>query len=310
MKTTIKRAAAYVIDSMVLVLIASLISNIPFLNPQLEQYNKYYNKLINLTEKYNSFSNDLEKYYEDEQLNESDYQQLIEDYPSYKEVVALYYEDGALDSDEYDSLLEEVTDRYQEEYIKLYYQEEKNATFSYAIYIIVTILYFGLFNKITNGQTLGKKIFRLKIVKKDNSSPNLINYLLRSILIYNTIYYIIAMITTYLLSQNSYYTLVTIVYQIQYYIQLIIMIMVVMREDGRGLHDMLGNTSVVMLDKNGNIIQKTTQNNKEEDHEEATTSKRTKKEIETTKEKEKPQKSNAPKTPNKKTRKKGEANEK
>lgn len=254
MKKILKRVAAYVIDFMVLMIVASLISNITFINPQVKNYNKYYNELTEVTKEYSSFTKDLKEYY-DNGLEQSNYEKLIDDHESYEKTVYSYYEDGILEKEEYDDLLKEVEKDYQEQYKELYYKIEKNSTISYITYIVFTILYFGLFNLITDGQTLGKKIFRLKIVKRDGTKSNIINYLLRSILLYNTIYYLIAVISVYLLNQDSYYTLTSIVYQIQYYIQLIIMLMIVMRTDGVGLHDLLGNTKVIALDKDGKIIE-------------------------------------------------------
>lgn len=255
MKTILKRIAAYVIDLMILIILASLLSNIEFLNPQLNNYNKYYNKLVDLTNEYNSFTEDLEDYYENEELNSEDYDKLINDYQSYEKIVYSYYEDGKLEKEEYDDLLEEVKADYEEEYKNIYYKVEKNSTISYATYIIITILYFGIFNLITDGQTLGKKLFRLKIVKKDGSKANILNYILRSILLYNTIYYLVAIICVYTLNADTYYNVATIAYQIQYYLQLIIMFMIILSKDGRGLHDIIGNTKVIAFDREGNIIE-------------------------------------------------------
>ena len=129
------------------------------------------------------------------------------------------------------------------------YKIAKNSSISSAIYIIVTILYFGIFNLVTDGQTLGKKIFKLKIVSSvsDDSKPNIVSYLIRSVLLYNTIYYLVSLIGIYTLNKENYYLVTNIVYQIQYYIQIIIICMVMLRTDGRGLHDILAKTKVISI---------------------------------------------------------------
>lgn len=255
MKKIFKRITAYLIDLMILVILVSLISNTSLINKQLDKYNKYYNQLIELSTETNKVITDLEEYYKNEELKDEDYQKLIEDNPNYKENVYKYYEDSKLEKEEYENLIKDIKKDYQNKYIKIKYKIEKNSTISNISYLLIIILYFGVFNLITNGQTLGKKLFRLKIVKKDDTKPNIINYLLRSILLYNVIYLIVSLVCVYTLNSKDYYTITSIIYEIQYYIQWIIIFMITIRKDGRGLHDLIGNTKVIALDKEGNIIE-------------------------------------------------------
>lgn len=253
MKKIIKRILAYTLDLLVIVLISSTLSNIKIINKQLDNYNEYYDELIQISTEYNNFMTDLDEYYTKE-LSEENYQKIIENNPNYKKYISKYYEDKKLEKDEYEKIKTESKDIYQKKYQKLYYKIEQNSTITYIIYLIIIVLYFGLFNLITNGQTIGKKIFRLKVVKKDGTEAQLINYLIRSILPYNIIYYIIAIIGIHILNQNNYYTISNIIYEIQSCIQWIIIIMIIIRTDGRGIHDLIGNTKVIALDKEGNII--------------------------------------------------------
>ena len=254
MRKTIKRAVAYAVDLMVLVLLASLITNTPAINRQLNNYNKYYEELVEKSEEYNDFLKDLDDYYENEELTKENYQSLITEYEGYKEDLDKYYEDEVLEPEEYDKLKDDLKTSYEKEYKELYYKIEKNSTISYIAYLIITVLYFGVFNVITNGQTLGKKIFRLKIVKKNGQKAGFFNYILRSILLYNSIYYLVVLIGVYTINPNSFYTLSSVTYEIQYYLQWIIIIMMMLRADGRGLHDFIGGTKVIELDREGNEI--------------------------------------------------------
>lgn len=245
MKTILNRVFAYAVDLLILLLVSSILTNISFLNPQLKNYNKYYGQLSDYAKEYNSFINDLEKYYKDGELNEKNYAKLIENHKEYEKVLSKYYEDSKLSKKEYKKLESEVEKDYQKKYEDLAYKIAKNSSISSAIYIIVTILYFGIFNLVTDGQTLGKKLFKLKIVSTSNNKPSIGNYLIRSVLLYNTIYYLVSLIGIYTLNQENYYLVTNIVYQIQYYIQIIIICMVMLRTDGRGLHDILAKTKVI-----------------------------------------------------------------
>ncbi len=249
MKTILNRVFAYAVDLLILLLVSSILTNISFLNPQLKNYNKYYGQLSDYAKEYNSFISDLEKYYKDGELSEKNYTKLIENHKKYEENLSKYYEDSKLSKKEYKKLEGEVEKDYQKKYEDLAYKIAKNSSISSAIYIIVTILYFGIFNLVTDGQTLGKKIFKLKIVSSvsDDSKPNIVSYLIRSVLLYNTIYYLVSLIGIYTLNKENYYLVTNIVYQIQYYIQIIIICMVMLRTDGRGLHDILAKTKVISI---------------------------------------------------------------
>lgn len=247
MKTILNRVFAYAVDLLILLLVSSILTNISFLNPQLKNYNKYYGQLSDYAKEYNSFISDLEKYYKDGELSEKNYTKLIENHKKYEENLSKYYEDSKLSKKEYKKLEGEVEKDYQKKYEDLAYKIAKNSSISSAIYIIVTILYFGIFNLVTDGQTLGKKIFKLKIVSSDDGKPNIVSYIIRSVLLYNTIYYLVSLIGIYTLNKENYYLVTNIVYQIQYYIQIIIICMVMLRTDGRGLHDILAKTKVISI---------------------------------------------------------------
>ena len=257
MKKIWKRILAYIIDMMVILIISQSLSGIPFINKQLDKYNKYYQEYTELVEIYTGFKVELTNNFKDQKLTEKEYNSLIKNYPSYKDRLTKSYEDQKLTEKEYNALVKEIDNKYQSDYEEVYYQVEKNSITYFVIYLIAVFAYFVGFNKITNGQTLGKKLTRLKIVNsKDNSKPIPIwSYLVRAILLYQPIYYIVKLIGINILSMNQYYNITSIFYDIQYYLELIIIAMVMIRQDGKGLHDFLAKTRVVLLDKDGNEIE-------------------------------------------------------
>ena len=257
MKKIWKRILAYIIDMMVILIISQSLSGIPFINKQLDKYNKYYQEYTELVETYTGFKVELTNNFKDQKLTEKEYNSLIKNYPSYKDRLTKSYEDQKLTEKEYNALVKEIDNKYQSDYEEVYYQVEKNSITYFVIYLIAVFAYFVGFNKITNGQTLGKKLTRLKIVNsKDNSKPIPIwSYLVRAILLYQPIYYIVKLIGINILSMNQYYNITSIFYDIQYYLELIIIAMVMIRQDGKGLHDFLAKTRVVLLDKDGNEIE-------------------------------------------------------
>lgn len=254
MNKIIKRIVAYFIDVLVVTLVAYLLGYTSILNPQLNKYNKYYDEYIEINESYTEFIKYLEKSYEDKKISSKEYNKIVEKHQKYQEIVDKYYIEEKLTEKNYEKLIKEVDNNYEKEYIKMYYKIEKYSTVYYSIYTVIIILYFTIFNLITKGQTLGKKLMGLKIVSSNDKPLNLIAYLIRTIILYFPIYYIIKIIGVYSLNATNYYTVSTIFYEIQYYLQWIIILMVIIRLDGRGLHDLASHTKVIMIDKQGNEI--------------------------------------------------------
>lgn len=251
-----RRGLAYFIDMMVVLIIVQTISGIGFINKEIDKYNKTYNDYMEEIDVYSSFLSDINDYYKDEKLTSEEYDDLIKNNPEYEDLVDKYYKNDELTTKNYDKLVEEVNDNYLVEYKDVYYKLDKYSIVYNIAYIIVTLLYFVGFNMITGGATLGKKLVRLKIVnnKDRNNKVSGLSYLIRSILLYQIIYYLIKVLFVNLLSVGDFFNLSNIVYDIHSYLTIIILVFVMIRIDGRGLHDILSNTIVVNVDKNGNEV--------------------------------------------------------
>jgi len=250
-----KRFIAYFIDMMVVLIIVQTISSIPFVNKDLDKYNEVYDEYMETTLEYGNFKVDLDKYYEDKKITEKEYDKILSDYPGYEYLLDKYYKDGKLSSKNYDKLVSELDDTYLTDYEDVYYKIDKYSYVYNICYVIVTILYFVGFNMITNGVTLGKKLVRLKIInnKDSNSKVGVSSYLIRCVMVYQIIYYLFKVIFINVLSVGDYYTVSNIVYDIHTYLLFIILMFASIRLDGRGLHDIVANTRVIEVDKNGNF---------------------------------------------------------
>lgn len=132
--------------------------------------------------------------------------------------------------------------------------------------------YFVIFQRSTNGQTLGKKIFKIKIVSNDGKNIKLWQLFVRSLFLYNILVDIICGVGVIFMSQNVYSNFNMIVSTIYELISYTTIIMLVFRNDGRGLHDIVAGTKVVDL-KNVKEIESETENIIEADYEEVVESK-------------------------------------
>ena len=252
----LRRGLAYFIDMMVVLFIVQTISGIGFINKNLDNYNKTMDKYMEEFGDYSEFIGDITEYYEDKKITSEEYEELVEENSLYKELVDKYYNDGELTSKNYNKLVDEANDIYMESTSKIYKKIDKYSIVYNITYIIVTLLYFVLFNIITKGATLGKKLVRLKIVnnKDRDKKVNVGSYIIRWVMLYQVVYYLFKIIFVYFLSTNSYFEVANVVYDIHSYLTMAILVFVMVRMDNRGLHDMLSNTIVVNVDKNGNEI--------------------------------------------------------
>lgn len=166
------------------------------------------------------------------------FDKYIEAYSTYNEVLEDY-------------MAENINDKeFNKLYSDSYYQICKYGI-SYNIVIIITILlYFGVFQKYNNGQTLGKKVMKIRVVTNDEENVNLRNSLLRTILMYyvyigGIIPLIINSILVYFLTVNNYMNITLVVNYIFLTISILSNVLLSVREDKRGLHDMLSGTKVI-----------------------------------------------------------------
>ncbi len=127
------------------------------------------------------------------------------------------------------------------------YQKSKITGFSNIITIAILVLYFIVYQIYNNGQTIGKKIMKIKIIKNEKGTLTMNNMIVRG-LFNNSIFVNIFIAIIALFGRNSYIYGSVIASIFQYAFIVITVIMIFIRKDGRGLSDFIGNTKVIMLD--------------------------------------------------------------
>jgi len=130
------------------------------------------------------------------------------------------------------------------------YKISKYSISTNIVSVLVIIGYFGLFQKYNNGQTLGKKVTKIKVVDKNEQNPKLGYYLIRLLFIYyifigSIIPFIINSILLCLLNTNIYILLSSIITYIFLGIGIIDLVMICIRKDKCGIHELISKTKVV-----------------------------------------------------------------
>ena len=162
------------------------------------------------------------------------YEKYNETYEKYTELIS------DLDSNEYLSFIE------SKDYKLINYDLSKYSISLVCINLIVYILYFGGFQFWNKGQTIGKKIMKIKLVsKKDNLK--LWQCLLRTVILYSILFEVIKVIVITFVSVNKFYFINNILSVASSFLFYTIVLCILFRKDGRGLHDILCDTDVVLI---------------------------------------------------------------
>ncbi len=155
-----------------------------------------------------------------------------------------YYEEYRNTNNTY---LEEVKKSDNKDYLMaLNYDLYKYKVVSSSLSIGCLILYFGIFQFVNKGQTIGKKIMKIKIVSNNQKKLNIGNYLIRTVILTNIVFTLLNTILVYFLSVNSFYYVVYVCSLLSSLVYIINIFMITLRKDNRGLHDILANTKVVV----------------------------------------------------------------
>lgn len=143
---------------------------------------------------------------------------------------------------------EEITEsEYKEEYNKYNYQLNKYNIYSTSIQMVCLLLYFGLFQYLNKNQTLGKKIMNIKIIsaKDENNKVTLVNYFIRVLVLNGIFINLVSLIFLYTTNYSLYSNISYGLSIINMLIEVVIVGMILFKQDGRGLHDILAGTKVV-----------------------------------------------------------------
>lgn len=126
------------------------------------------------------------------------------------------------------------------------YQISKETGLSTVITIVLYVLYFIVFQTYMEGQTIGKRFMKIKVVKNDNSELTMNDMILRN-LINNFILADILIAILVLISRDAYFYGSMVVEAIQYSILIASIFMIIIRKDGRSVADFIAGTKVINL---------------------------------------------------------------
>lgn len=139
----------------------------------------------------------------------------------------------------------EVSDENKDEIIELNYEIYKYRTYSSIISASIFVLYFGVLQYALKGQTIGKKVMKLKVVSNSEKDVNIWKYILRIIVLNNIWLSLLNTGAVYIFKGVNFYYVTYVISMLSSLIYMMNLIMIMFRKDNRGLHDFVAGTKVV-----------------------------------------------------------------
>ena len=137
---------------------------------------------------------------------------------------------------------------YVNQMVDLGYDISRQTVIVSIVTIVISLLYYVIYPCYNNGQTLGKKLMKIKIKKTNDTELSMNDLLIRSMINNSILVNIINVILVLFLSKNLYLSTSSLVSFIQYLVLIISLIMIAFTKNAQGLHDKVCKTEVVVAD--------------------------------------------------------------
>jgi uncharacterized RDD family membrane protein YckC len=150
---------------------------------------------------------------------------------------------------EYMTIPEEVTEETINNQYHTLYEMTKLSKNSLFIEALVSFSYFGIAAYLMKGQTLGKKIQKIKVVPVEGKELNPHLFILRSVILTNLIPQIASICAILFLKEKQWILASGIISNISLTITFALVIVLIFRNDERSLHDLICKTKVIEVNK-------------------------------------------------------------
>ena len=150
---------------------------------------------------------------------------------------------------EYMTIPEEVTEETINNQYHTLYEMTKLSKNSLFIEALVSFSYFGIAAYLMKGQTLGKKIQKIKVVPVEGKELNPHLFILRSVILINLIPQIASICAILFLKEKQWILASGIISNISLTITFALVMVLIFRNDERSLHDLICKTKVIETNK-------------------------------------------------------------
>ena len=136
-------------------------------------------------------------------------------------------------------------EEYVNQLVDISYDIAKQTGIATLVGIAISLLYYVLYVYKNDGQTIGKKMMKIKIKKKNDDQLTMNDLLFRTMILQGTLVSIIGFCTRLFLDKDTYLATNSLLNLVQYSILLVSFFLIAFTKEKQGLHDKLVGTIVV-----------------------------------------------------------------
>lgn len=142
-------------------------------------------------------------------------------------------------------------DEVADKLVDLNYRIAKVTYLNQIVSICAYLGYFVVMPIFTKGQTLGKKIMKIKIVDTNDENVSANKLLIRALILYSIAANILNLILLLVVDKSTYMTISGLIGNLFNIILIVSFVMILVRKDKRGLHDLISGTKVISTEESG-----------------------------------------------------------
>ena len=139
------------------------------------------------------------------------------------------------------------TEKYLSEYKLYIYDYQNSSKMISGITIVLYIGYFIVFQYLNKGQTIGKKIMKIKIVNKEEKEVSLKSIIIRNLFITEIIPMIFGIVLLFFINKGLYSMIYLSLAALLEVFMITTALFIIYRQDHLSLHDMIAKTKVVEI---------------------------------------------------------------
>ena len=134
---------------------------------------------------------------------------------------------------------------YINEYSKINYLIDKNEVLVNIVNVVLLMVLYVFIPFFSKGQTIGKKIVKIRIVKTNNKELDLNTLIVRALLINFIGHMLVSLGMVFILKDTGYYMISLILTIFEVLLVIISTFMILYKSEKRGVHDYITSTQVI-----------------------------------------------------------------
>ena len=259
MKKNIFRVLAIVIDMLLIYFLLLCVSVLPFVKTGKKNMTDEIKMYTEVSNEYGKLSNRLDEMLYDNYIDLSENNEIKTNYPYFR---SAFYEvpiNSEFDSDLKSKIKKNVQDIYDNNHSLYTYHMNKNNVLITIVKVLISFIYFACIEWLMSGKTLGKRIFRLRTVDNEKIKNKIPfwKYVVKALFVSEIVFDLFNLLFVVIchdgfegtLNAMWYTKANSILYSVQYVYIVIMMLIMLIRVDGRSIHDIVLNIRVALFDK-------------------------------------------------------------